>query len=488
MPEMNLSLLETLNRVLTERCALDPTCPILLGISGGPDSLSLLHLMWRLGWQPIVAHLDHQLRPDSGLEAERVARIAGDLGVPFVLGRENVLEFARNQGFTLEEAARWVRYRFLFAEAARQQAQAVAVAHTADDQVETVLMHLLRGSGMAGLSGMAYRTLPSAWSNQAALVRPLLGTWRSEIDEYIHANRLAPVLDPSNADVRFYRNYLRHEVLPYLEERHPHLRQRLWNMADILREEHAVLESLADQAWANCRKLEGPGFVALDLNVFNSLKIGLRRNLLRRAIGRLRPGLRNIDFSMVQAALEFAQSPSRTLQRDLAAGIRIFIEKDEAWLAAWEADLPPATDQTWPQVIKDAPQIINIPGLLPLNSGWQLSLEVLTPPAPAYWEEDDPYVAWVDAETLKEPLYLRCRKPGDRFKPLGMAGKSLKLSDFMINEKLPRRARPRWPLLASGNEIAWVPGLRLAHPYRLTLETRRVIRLALQHKQLEREL
>ena len=228
-------MFETISQVLRDRCELDITRPVLLGISGGPDSLSMLHLFWRLGWKPIVAHLDHRLRPEFGLEADSVARVANDLGVPFILGREDVQKASEQQAFSIEEAARWVRYRFLFAEAERLQAQAVAVAHTADDQVETVMMHLLRGSGMAGLSGMAYRTSPSAWSSHLPLIRPLLGTWRVEIDEYLQDNHLTPVLDPSNSDVRFYRNYLRHEVLPFLEGRHPHLRQRIWNMSDILK-------------------------------------------------------------------------------------------------------------------------------------------------------------------------------------------------------------------------------------------------------------
>jgi len=478
-------MLETISQVLRERCELDMTRPVLLGISGGSDSLSMLHILWRLGWKLVVAHLDHQLRQESGLEADRVSRIAIDLGVPFILGREDVAEYARSQAFSIEEAARWVRYRFLFTEAERLQAQAVAVAHTADDQVETVWMHLLRGSGMAGLSGMAFRTLPSPWSSRLALVRPLLGTWRVEIDEYIKINHLTPVNDPSNADVRFYRNYLRHEVLPFLEERHPHLRQRVWNMSEILKEEQAVLENLAIQTWDRCRKIEGKGFVVLDLVYFNSLMIGLRRNLVRRAFTRLRTGLRDIEFSIVQAAIEFAQSPSLTQQRDLALGLRVFVEKDELWLAAWEADLPSGTGagDCWPQVFFESAQVLDIPDMIPLNDGWQLSLEILPPPKLAdseFREDDDPYIAWINAEALQEPLQLRCRLPGEHLQPLGMAGKSLKLSDFMINEKLPRRARPRWPLIVSGASIVWVPGLRLTHPFRITPGTQRSIRLALQ--------
>ncbi len=485
-------MLETINQVLWQRCKLDITRPVLLGISGGPDSLSMLHLMWSLGWQPVVAHLDHQLRPDSSLEADNVARIASHFGVPFILGQENVQKFANDQGFSIEEAARWVRYRFLFSEAERLQAQAVAVAHTADDQVETVLMHLLRGSGMAGLSGMAYRTLPSAWSSQVALVRPLLGIWRGELNEYLRANHLSPILDPSNSDVRFYRNYLRHEVLPYLEGRHPHLRQRIWTMADILREDHAVLDDLAMKTWEKCLKLAGNGFVVLDLEYFNSLMIGLRRTLVRRAIAQLRPGLRDTDFSMVQTALEFAQSPSQTLQRDLALGLRVFIEKENFWLAAWEADLPAASGagDCWPQVSAEASQVLEIPGLVHLNGGWQLRLTPETVPdmTAAEFQEDGPYITWVDVAALQEPLHLRYRQPGERFQPLGMAGKSLKLSDFMINEKMPRRARSRWPLVVSGERVVWVPGLRLAHPFRLTPATQQAIRLELLCNQPDRNI
>ena len=285
-------------------------------------------------------------------------------GLPFVLERGDVRAFAASHSLSIEEAAREVRYRFLFEQADRYQAQAVAVGHTANDQVETVLMHLLRGSGLAGLRGMSYRSLPNPWSQSIPLVRPLLGAWREQILTHLEQNGLQPSLDASNLDTRFYRNRLRHELLPQLEKLNPGVRQRLWQMSDILAEDEAVLEMIEQSVWEGCLLDQGLGYAALETKVLRDQPVGLQRRLVRRAIGLLRPGLRDIDYPTIEHAVRFLKDTSRSGQIDLAAGLRLEMEGERLWLATWEADLPGAG---WPQVEPGVQLSLDAPGEIHLT-------------------------------------------------------------------------------------------------------------------------
>jgi tRNA(Ile)-lysidine synthase len=464
-----------------KHCLLLPQKPLLVAVSGGPDSLYLLDALWRLGFSLVVAHLDHQLRSSSGSEADTVRQAANERGIEFILGHQDVHALADDYGFSIEEAAREARYRFLFAQATQIGAQAVAVGHSADDQVETVLMHLLRGAGLSGLKGMPYRQLPNAWSQDIPLVRPLLGVWRDEIWEYINENNLMPVIDESNLDTRFYRNRLRHELIPYLENYNPRLRQSIWRMADVSAGDHESLEMLVDDIWPECVRQAGRTFVEFKASALRDQPLGLQRRLLLRGIALLRPGLRDVDYASIERALDFLETPSRSSQIDLIAGLRLNMDSDALWLTTWESGLPPGD---WPQVRGSEALVLAIPGASLLSGGWQIRSEQVNMPADlsTVLENSDPYQAWLDLDQLKTPLIVRSRRPGDRFQPLGMGGHSIKISDFMINARLPRQARAHWPLVLSGSEIAWLPGFRVGHPFRIRETTLRLAHLVLRHK------
>ncbi|MBN1146790.1 MAG: tRNA lysidine(34) synthetase TilS [Anaerolineales bacterium] len=471
--------LERIQSFIQDNCLLQREKPVLAAVSGGPDSLCMLDVLWRLGYPLVVAHLDHRLRPSSAQEAQSVRRAAQERSAPFVLGVEDVRAFAAANGLSIEEAAREARYRFLFEQASLQGAQAVAVGHTADDQVETVLMHLLRGAGLPGLKGMSYRALPNAWSQQTPLVRPLLGMWRQEVLDYLEEHNLQPTLDESNLDQRFYRNRLRHELIPYLESYNPRLRQAIWRMSEALGQDHRSLEELVDAAWSDSIQRVGTGYVAYKVQQLKEQSLGLQRRLLRRAIGRLRPGLRDVDYPAMERATAFIEKPSRSSQIDLVAGLRLYLDGDILYLAAWEADLPV---DNWPQIAPGAVIDLPVPGAAVLPGGWQLQaaiVEHVQSAQPPTWTDADPYQAWLDLERLQTPLCIRARRAGDRFQPLGMGGHSVKISNFMINVKLPRRARDGWPLALSGEQIAWLPGFRPAQPFCLSEKTRRAVRLKL---------
>jgi tRNA(Ile)-lysidine synthase len=478
-------MIADITNVLKKTCQLQPDRPIIVGVSGGPDSVCLFHILLQQGYPLIAAHLNHGLRPEAAEEADFVRELAAQWQTPFVLEKQDVAAFARQNGYSLEEGARVARYRFLSREAAKGDAQAIAVAHTADDQVETVLMHFLRGTGAAGLRGMVFRTRLENGEQDIPLIRPLLSTWREEILDYLEAHQLPSRLDQSNLDVRFYRNRLRHELIPFLESYNPAIRQNIWRMAEILRAEDKALDELTQAVWEECVSSTGDGYVFLKREGLIAQNTAILRRLMRKSIGRLRPGLRDVDFDAIERALAFVQSPVPSKHIPLGGGLRMYYESGAICLAGEKTNLPTTN---WPQIPAGETYLLPLSGALKLPGGWILRSELDPEPAldePANggsWAtaREDPYQAWMDADQIQAPLLVRTRQPGDRFYPLGLATHSLKLADFMINVKLPQRARAGWPLVISGDMIAWVPGLRMAHPFRVTPQTRRQVHLLLE--------
>jgi tRNA(Ile)-lysidine synthase len=391
-----------------------------------------LDLLHQLSYPLVVAHLDHGLRPESEDEARQVEQVANRLGLPFVMGREDVARFAGDEHLSIEEAARLLRYRFLFDQASQFNAQAVAVGHNADDQVETVLMHLLRGSGLAGLKGMAFRSLPTAWSPDIPLVRPLLGFWREEILAYAAERGLQPAQDASNLDRTFYRNRLRHELIPTLESYQPRLRQLLWRMAPGVGGDEQVLEQLVEQAWTACRAEASEGRVSFAAGPLRSQPVGIQRRLLRRAIASLRPGLRDVDYQAVERGLEALASTAPRAQSDLVSGLRLFLEGERVWIAAQELHLP---GLGWPQVPEQVVLQLDVPGAGPAGvaAGSCAGLSSRTRRRSPLQTPFRPGSRRGPAATLQ----VRRRRPGDRFKPFWNGGPLVEAFRFMINVKLP---------------------------------------------------
>ena len=470
--------------ILREQIRILPGQPVVVGVSGGADSLSLLDILVSLEYPVIAVHFNHHLRPESGQDEAMARAAAARLGVPFESGGADVSAWARAEKRSLEEAARILRYRFLFEQARLKNAQAVAVGHTADDQVETVLMHMLQGSGLPGLSGMAVTSL-SPWDDHIPLIRPLLGVWRSQTHAHCHERGLAFATDASNQDVAYTRNRVRMELIPVLERYNPAVRQAIWRMAQVLAGEEEIVVDAVQAAWEACLAAEQPGCVVLKLACVRELSLALRRAVVRRAAARLLPegaDLREIGFEDVQRVMEFLATPSRSGQIHLAQGIRLVIEPGSTGQSFLLALGPGETGaalalHSWPQIAPGDGSVLRVPGTLNLGAGWELRAEWVERSA---WEHAAPshsaWEAWLDGQTAGD-LLARSARPGDRFKPLGMQGHSVKISDFFINEKLPRRARAAWPLVCCGEEVVWVPGFRLAHPFRVSEQTTRVIHL-----------
>lgn len=463
---------------LADDCQLLPHLPVLVGVSGGPDSLCLADLLDLLGYQVVVAHLDHGLRAASAQDAVFVSDFAAVHGMRFTGARVDVGAYAAQAHLSLEEAARKARYRFLFDQAARFQAQAVAVAHTADDQVETVLMHLLRGAGLSGLKGMLFRSAGREWGSALPLVRPLLDAWREEVLDYCRERGLEPRFDESNEDASFHRNRIRHQLLPNLQTYNPRIKAVLWRTAQTLSADHAALESVLTQAETACAMQKMPGYISFTHQAFTRLPVSQQRSLLRGAIAHLLPNLRDVDFNAVERGLQFVHTPTATRQVDLVKGLYLLVEGERLFLAR-RGEL--ILDDDWPWLPAGQSLALPVPGQVVLPGGWLLRAELR--PAPALDSPElqggDGWQCWLDAETLPGPLVVRASQPGERFQPLGMHGHSLRLSDYWVNKKLSRRARSTWPLVWSGNHAAWIPGFQPGHLFRVTAQTRSGLHLVL---------
>ena len=470
-------MLNHLDTVLSGACRLQRDKALLAGVSGGADSLCMLDALRRSEYPLVVAHFNHHLRSQASQDAQKVADLAATWGLPFTLGEGDTVAYAQEHHLSIEEAARELRYRFLFEQADCYQAQAVAVAHTADDQVETVLMHLLRGAGLDGLTGMSFYALPNPWSVLIPLVRPLLSTWRDEIEVYCIEHELIPVIDESNADTTYFRNRLRHILIPQLETYIPGLRTRLWQTADLLAADRDVLDELTDTIWREMLQEKETGYVVFLIAPFRQQPLGVQRRLIRKAVAYLRPGARNLDFAMVQRVIRFSTEPTSTRRIDIGLGLDAFLEEGKLIIATWEADLPSVE---WPQIKVE--EILPIPGAVDLGNGWRLQAEIVgdfQSVKDILLANDNPFRAWIDLGKRQPHLNIRPRRPGDRFHPLGMAGQSQKLSDFMVNQKIPQRARAGWPLVCAGNEIIWVPGYRSDEAYRVTSQSAQSVLLVL---------
>ncbi len=472
-------MIARMRQELVSECALEPGSLIVVGFSGGPDSTCLLDLLWRLDYPLVVAHVDHGLRPESPDDARFAEQRAAAYGLPCEISSQPVRSVSEKEQLTIEEAARKLRYQFLFQVAHQHGARAVAVAHNADDQVETVLMNVLRGAGLSGLRGMLARRVLERWSESVPLVRPLLGVWREEILAYCQAKGLEVRLDPTNRDKSIMRNRIRHELIPHLEGYNPRLRTAIWRSARALAGDQALVQQAVEQGWETAYHDRGEGFVRLKAGPLGRQPVGVQRGVARQALVLLLPDSSEVGFEATERVVAFLANPPTSGESDLVGGLRLMEECGYLVLASPEARLPASA---WPQLAGQHPRELPIPGRLELAEGWAMEAAELDDPAAARRtaeQNQDRYQAWIDADSLAGPLTLRARNPGDRIKPLGLGGHSTKVSDLMVDARVPRRARAAWPVVSAGEQIVWVPGCRLGDPFRLRAGTSHIIHMRL---------
>jgi tRNA(Ile)-lysidine synthase len=331
-------------------------------------------------------------------------------------------------GAPTEDAARQARLNFFEAVASRTGIHKLALAHTADDQAETFLLRLLRGAGVTGLVGI----LEQRQLGSLCILRPLLKVRRDEVVEYLKSRQLTWRKDASNADRQFLRNRIRHELLPLLErEYNPRIRDVLLRTAELLRDEDELLTKLAE---------------AVEMETLWNQPVALQRRVLRLWLGE------GLDFEHVEAVRQLAPGAEAMLPGGL-----IVYREDDTLRKASRSELERVTGR-WP---------LNLAGETAVR---ELGVRLVV------GSEGERF----DADALGTGSFLRTWENGDRFQPLGMTGEK-KLQDFFVDEKIPRHSRGRVPLLcAADGRIAWVVGHRIAEPFKVTEQTRRVLRIGVR--------
>jgi len=446
---------------------------ILVAVSGGPDSVALLHLLldlrdeFRLHLE--VAHLQHGIRGEEAKDDARfVSALALKLGVPFHLKEVSLGQIHSTAGKgNLEALAREERYRF-FAEVVHARGlRKVATAHTQDDQAETVMMRFLRGSGMTVLGGMAranHRDASRIGSSAGlTVVRPLLGLSKAAILDYLAQQNLTYRVDRTNQDSTYLRNWARLELLPKIQERVDHrLNERLGQQAELLRDDDALLTELAQRKLQEICGPEGllrPALLAEP--------IAMQRRLLRRWIETVRGHLRGLDFVHVEELIRLMKEGAPQRRLAIPGGWEMVREYDVVKLVRRSAKIK---RQRYSYELHAGSS-------LPIaEAGWEIRSELIEKPLAQY--PADLTEAVFDVACLTEALTVRNFRHGDYFQPLGMTGHR-KIKDLFIDNKLTLSLRAKLPLLVLGEEVIWIPGCGRSERAKVTAQTTAILRLKL---------
>lgn len=468
---MSLNLVERVATYCQHHRLLHPADKVVVGVSGGPDSVCLLHILGQLKVNVVVAHLNHQLRgADSEADEAFVQALATAWGLPVFVERQDIANLARARKESIETTARHVRYAFLGQVARHVDATKIAVAHNADDQSETVLMHFLRGAGLDGLRGMQpYTQLDPT---MPGLIRPLLEVPREDIEAYCDEAELTPRQDASNWDRAFLRNRIRHELMPILETYNPSIRQTLRRTAKVVTAEVDLFQAHLDEIWLTLVQFEADTYIDFDLTAWLALPLATKRASLRRAAHQLRPHLPDLGFHHIETALQIITAGQTGTQATLPHAMLLTRSYQTLRL---QATATPTLADDIPLLRHHTPLPVALPGVTRLpHSEWFL---VATHMSTQWSQPASPWEAFLDAEVVGQTLMLRRREPGDIFYPLGLENHHQKLKTFMINEKIPTHYRDYIPLLVADTNIWWVCGYRIDHRARIQPHTRQILHL-----------
>jgi tRNA(Ile)-lysidine synthase len=438
---------------------------VLIALSGGPDSVCLLHILkklqeeFRLDLQSL--YVDHGLRPGEAVcEIEFCKDLCAKFNLPFLTKKIDVKFYAREKKLNIQEAARELRYR-AFEETGRElNAEKIALGHTSDDQAETLLMRLLRGTGPAGLSG-----IPPV---RGKFIRPLIEVQRREIEQYLGEEKIDFIVDSSNLKRDYLRNDIRLSLMPRIKEINPNIVDTLSRTASIFREEERYFEILVTKALMKLMSRKTNSRIELFLSPLAAMEKMILRRTLRRAIDET-AGLRGINFIHIEDIIELVKKGKPGDRLYLPHGIRaiksystlILTSEPPVRLGVYSLEVPGEI------VLKEAGMLIRAT----IQESHELEEDLV--PAP---ESRLSTAAIFDADRLIFPLEVRPRKEGDFFYPLGF-GKKKKLQDFFVDEKVPRDERDAIPLIVSAEDIVWVVGYRGDDRFKVTDKTEKILKL-----------
>ena len=476
---MKLDILPSILQTVERYDMLRPGEGVVVGVSGGIDSVALLHALWRLrdSWDLglYIAHLNHGIRGEAADgDAQFVKEFGAKLEIPVYSEVLDIPARAEALGLTEEEAGREARYGLYERIADQMGATRIAVGHHGDDQAETVLMNLIRGAGLRGLAGM-----PPV---RGKIIRPLLDLQKWQLEAYCRWQKLPWREDATNLSIAYRRNYIRWEIVPRLARLNPGVMRNMMHTATTLHEDWQLLEQLAKDHYQKALLEHSSVSVALSLPILRALPVALRKRVVDRAYVEVSGSYQGLPgASLEQMEMLFAKE-AEAKALTLPKSIDVYLQ-DQVLILTQRVKIKQGTSLSQrglsldgSTLIEEANMIVHLELLDEATHWWK---EATVPQPRDLWQEQGLWWADMDLDSLQLPLYVRSRLPGDRMQPLGMGG-SKKLQDLFVDEKIPKASRGQIPCILDGKGIIAVVGLHQAHRSRVTEATAQVLRITVQ--------
>ena len=473
-------LSKKVHATITKYSMLSKNDKVLVCVSGGPDSVALLYLLYflkdKFNLKLRIAHLNHMIRgKEADRDADFVRNLAGRLNSPIISKKSDVPSFVKKNKLSSEEGARILRYRFFLEAAVKFKVDKVAIGHTADDQIETVLMRIVRGTGLEGLGGIQ----PVIEQNGIRIIRPLIEVWKKEIEDYLRQKNLRFRTDLSNKDKAYFRNKIRLGLIPYLSRNYnPGIKEILLRLGDAAREDCDYLGKVSEKAFENLIEVEAKknkSEIGVSIRRLNRHSLAVRRRIMRLAIRKIKGDLRRISFQNLEDLNSLIQGSDRNLFLHLPDGIKV--RREYGKLIFYKSGRQ--------KTIKKFKYSLKIPGITMMpEAGLRVEASLANKGSRGLIKKKtkDSNIKLFDYDKLKFPLLVRNRLPGDRIRPLGMKGKK-KLKDIFIDQKIPLLQRNSAPVIVSADgRIAWVVGAKTSDEFKLVPATKRILKITLSSK------
>ncbi len=441
---------------------------VVVAISGGPDSVALLKVMEMIsdeyGLTLTAAHINHGLRKESDQDEQFVRRISEEAGIKFECRKVDIGSQRKGTGKSIEEISRDVRYRFLNDVAKMHHAGKIALGHHLNDQVETVLMNFLRGSGAEGLKGM----LPK----RGLFIRPLLRISRKEIHGFLEARNIPFMTDTSNAESLYLRNRIRHLLIPELKAKfNPNLDASLSNMAEIMRLEDDYMKTVTREILSDWGIGQENDEIMIRISALAKYHEAIQYRIMKDLLRRLTPHTQGIAYAHIKAALDLCSADRPGGQLDFPYGILVRREYDTLVFSRSTKTERKAFYEKFDKLHYD----VAIPGSVKIvESGKTIKFAFVEHPVRI--KADERTTVYMDYDRIVFPVIIRTLKPGDRIQPLGMKG-TKKIKSYFIDEKVPLNIRKEIPLLLDRESVIWITGMRLSERVKITDKTSRVLKV-----------
>lgn len=469
----NMDIVHKVEQTIIEQQLFEKNDTVIVAVSGGADSVALLHILHHLSvtwnWRLIVAHVNHQFRGDeSDEEAESVRRLAKTFEMPCEIGNINVPEYIQRHSLNTQAAAREKRYQFLFQIAKQFNAQKLALGHHADDQAETLLMRLVRGSSPSGLSGMPIRRM----EQKVELVRPLLRIYKSELLEFCNERSIHFCEDSSNKERKYIRNQVRLDMMPFLQRWNRQLPESLNRLSSMMKDEDDFMESETKRRFEQIINAT-PKDCFFSRESYLTLPVALQRRLITLILKYLSPKAETYDYTkveLIRSALIQTNTPSMVLH--LNEHISFIREYDQIHMG--QGKLEPHNDYAYITDTFPFHQTIS-------EAGMEIFMDVKTGEDIFPVKNKDLNQMHLDLDQIALPIMIRNRRQGDRINIVGLKG-TKKVKDIFIDEKVPPSQRERIPIIVDADgQLLWIPGIRKSEQSAVTGHTVRILHMMYKH-------